>query len=52
MEPTHKLIIVMLIAYAPFIWYWISVIRKLTSLTPAEKERARYRQTEHYWGEE
>jgi hypothetical protein len=41
----------MLVAYAPFFWYWISVIRKLTNLTDAEI-RARDREIEHYWGEE
>ena len=51
MEPTTKIIIAMLVAYAPFLWYWYLVVRKLTNLTDAEK-RARDREIEHYWGEE
>ena len=41
----------MLVAYAPFIWYWVGVIRKISLLTDADR-RARDREETHYWGEE
>ena len=39
MEPTHKLIIAMLVAYIPFIWYWVSLAIKEMKETEAEKRR-------------
>lgn len=51
MEPTTKLIIAMVIAYIPFIWYLISVIRAEAKRTDAERRKYK-RSSKHYWGEE
>lgn len=50
MEPTTKLIIALLVAYAPFIWYFIALAYKMMNLTESEI-RARERNETHYWGE-
>lgn len=51
MEPTTRLIIGLLIAYTPFILYWVSVIRVQTKITDADKRKHK-RKLQHYWGEE
>jgi hypothetical protein len=51
MEPTTKIIIAMIIAYTPFFWYWISVIRAETQRTDADRRKYK-RSRKHYWGEE
>lgn len=50
MEPTTKLIIAMLVAYAPFIWYWITTIKRITSLSDADRRKHKV-EPKHYWGE-
>lgn len=53
MEPTHKLIIAMLVAYIPFIWYWVGLWIADSKRFAAEKRRKpRYEREPIEWWEQ